>query len=437
MIRERIIAWFLSPPRQGRPRVPALCIFRRAAFAAVVMPAGLAMAGPDASPPSASPPFASPQATLAVQLVAFSDLDGWAADDHAAALAVHAANCARTREVWAGRHSAEAPAVAGTRRDAGLWSRACEAAGRVPAQDGEAARRFFEETYVALRIGAPGFVTGYYEPEIEGSLTRDARFTVPLLAAPADLEKLPADAAARRALGVDPALEFARRTPSGYEEFPDREAIARGALAGQGLEIVWLENAVEAFFVHIQGSARIRLRDGSSLRVSYAAKSGHPYTAIGRLLIERGEIAREDMSMDRLRAWLAAHPGQAQRLMDANRSYIFFTPTEARPAEGPVGAAGVPLTAGRSLAVDETLVPFGTPLFVSAPALPLGPDGAAEPFARLMLAEDRGSAIRGPARGDLFLGSGATAGGIAGRIRHAATFTLLVPRGASLAETAR
>jgi membrane-bound lytic murein transglycosylase A len=206
--------------------------------------------------------------------------------------------------------------------------------------------------------------------------------------------------------------------------YHDRQAIESGALAGRGLEIVWLTSAVDAFFIHVQGSARVRLTDGGMLRLTYAGKSGHGYTPIGRVLRDRGALPAGGITMASIRDWLGAHPEKASEVMWSNRSFIFFRETEGVGADdGPIAAAGVSLTTGRSLAVDRTLHTFHAPVFVDT-ALP---DGAA--FRRLMMAQDTGSAIVGPARGDIFFGTGDQAGAIAGAMQAEGRFYLLVPAG--------
>lgn len=354
-------------------------------------------------------------------LLRFDAIDGWPEDDHAAALAAFRLNC------QPGPPPKNNPIKP---RD---WAKLCRKADAVPDNDAGAAREFFETEFVALRVEAPGFVTGYYEPEVAGSRTRTNRFSVPLYKAPGDLVKLgPQD----RPKNLDHTLQFARRGKTGLVEHPDRAAIDKGALKDRDLELVWIEDPIDAFFIHIQGSARIRLEDGTILRVAFAAKSGHAYTPIGRTLIERGIFTLEDMSMDVLRGWLRDNPKEAPALLQANRSYIFFRELrDIDPKLGPVGATGVSLTPLRSLAIDDELLAYGTPVFVSS-RLPLSAEGTLEPFQRLMIAQDTGSAIKGPARGDLFIGSGDAAGSIAGRIKHPASFIQLVPRGSPVAREA-
>lgn len=276
----------------------------------------------------------------------------------------------------------------------------------------EGAEDFFRTAFSLRDIEAPGFVTGYFEPEVAASRMRAPGFDVPLYRLPP-----------RRA-------ESVAATPR-----PTRAEIEDGAFSGRGLELAWLADPVDAFFIHVQGSARLRLADGGLMRVGFAGRNMHPYTSIGRLAVERGLLTREAADMRGLEAWLRADPQRGRDLMRENRSFIFFREQDALGAEdGPLGAAGVPLTPLASLAVDPQSIPFHYPVIVSAPDLDsdLGTDAASgnrgAGFRRVMIAQDRGSAIRGPARGDLFIGSGDAAGSIAGRIRHAAHLAVLHPR---------
>ncbi len=339
----------------------------------------------DPSPAASSRPIAKFEPT------SFSDLPGWRDDDHASAFAafLHSEQAIRERPP----KSRVVPGYA--LRPAAEYALSAGALTR------DVARYFFETEFRAFRVrpaSGAGFFTGYYEPETIGSRVPTDRFTVPLYRRPADL----ADGA----------------------PYHDRQAIESGALAGRGLEIVWLESAVDAFFIHVQGSARVRLTEGGMLRLSYAGKSGHDYTPIGRVLRERGALPAGGITMASIREWLAAHPAEANPVMWTNRSFIFFRETDGiRPADGPLAAAGVPLPAGRSLAVDRTLHTFHSPVFVET----VLPDGAA--FRQLMVAQDTGSAIIGPARGDIFFGSGDEAGAVAGAMQAAGSLYLLAPAG--------
>jgi membrane-bound lytic murein transglycosylase A len=293
--------------------------------------------------------------------------------------------------------------------------------------DAAQARRFFEdrfEPHDVIPPGGRGFLTGYYEPEFPGSREPTPAFRVPLLARPEDLVTVPQG---ETLPGLDPGLQAGRRTAEGLRPYPDRAAIEEGALGPLARPVVYLREPGEAFIIHVQGSARIRLADGSAMRVAYAGRNGHPYTSIGRILVERGAIPLAEMSLERLMGWLRDHPGPARDLMRTNRSYIFFREaTELAPEDGPIGGAGVPLAPGRSLAVDRSLWSYGLPVWLEG-ALPLSLDRT-EPLRRLMVAQDTGSAIVGPARGDFFFGSGAAAGTRAGLLRHPVRVVVLLPK---------
>ncbi|GGD01997.1 murein transglycosylase A [Aureimonas glaciei] len=346
----------------------------------------------------------------------FGDLAGWDDGDHRPALAAFRRSAA---QFLAGAVDTGSLGIT-----ADAFRPAALAAATAP---DETARMFFQTHFVPALLspeepGRQGFLTGYYEPEVEARLVPDARFRFPLYRPPEDLVKVDDDT---RPEGLDASFRFARRDAAGrLDEYPDRGQIEAGYLAGRGLEIAWLDSPVDAFFIHIQGSARLRLDDGRRLRVTYAAKTGHAFTAIGRLLVEEGELTLVEADMDGIRAWLAAHPTRLRGLLDRNRSFIFFREAAVEDETlGPVAAAKVPLTPMASIAVDRLLHTFGTPFFIDAPALTL----AGAPFRRLMIAQDTGSAILGPARADIFVGSGEAAGREAGRVRHPGNFFLLLP----------
>jgi membrane-bound lytic murein transglycosylase A len=345
----------------------------------------------------------------------FSAIPGWADDNHQHAFSTFQASASIAAET--------PPKTRGLRVDGRSLQRAARLASQAGELGPDAARTFFERHFRPHEIAADGFVTGYYEPELAASRERTSRFTVPLYRRPDDLTEV---SDANRPAGWDPDIRFARRTKRGVEPYPDRAAIEAGALQGRGLELAWLENPVDVFFVHVQGSARLKLTDGSTMRITFAGKSGHPYTSIGRLAVERGILSRDDAHKDGLEAWLKSHPSEARTLMRENRSFIFFQEMQLAAGDGTMGAAGVPLTPGRSLAVDRALHTFHVPVWVDAPGL-ADPDRRGRSFRRLMIAQDTGSAIVGPARGDLFFGSGARAGSLAGRVRHRATMVVLVP----------
>jgi len=293
------------------------------------------------------------------------------------------------------------------------------------------ARAFFEEHCVPFRITLPndkrGFVTAFYEPELEVSAIRDNVWKYPIYNRPADLIDLDDG---NRPSHIDPYYAFALEKDGQISEYPDRRQIDQGYLEGRGLEIAFAKSKVDLFFVHVQGAARLRFTDGSLKRITYSAKAGHRFSPIGRLLLDRGELDPATISMQSIRRWLADHPDQVDEVLWHNRSYIFFREAAVDGLDlGPIAAAKVPLVAGRSLAVDRLIHTFGFPFFIQSQSL-THLDGG-KPFARLMLALDTGSAIVGPARGDIFTGSGDGAGELAGTVRNQADFTILIPKEAA------
>lgn len=353
--------------------------------------------------------------------LAFSALPGWRHDDALAAFRAFLETCRPLAEgAPAQRLGVKPPAALVT---------ICRKALAEPPADNAAARAFFEAHFQPFEVrprSGSGFLTAYFEPEIMASHARTAEFPVPVLARPADLVTFQPDEP--RPPGIDARYAAARLSEGVHSIFPDRAAIWAGALAGQGLEIAWLRDEAELFITQVQGSARLTLTDGSHARLTYAGRNGHPYTSIGRILVEQGEISLPEMSLERLMGWLRADPARGRALMERNPSYIFFAlEPMLDPARGPIGGAGVPLTTGRSLAVDRTLWPYGLPVWIEAS--PLTPGGPRAALDRLMIAQDTGSAIVGPARGDFFMGPGAEAGQRAGLVRDTMRFVVLWPRG--------
>ncbi len=237
---------------------------------------------------------------------------------------------------------------------------------------------------------------------------------------------------------VGDAYTHMRQTGAGLEPYATRSEIEQGALAGRGLEFLWLEDPVDTFFMHIQGSGRIRLPDGSLIRISYDGKNGHPYTSIGRYLIDSGHFAADQMSLEALRSWLKRNPELGREAMWQNKSFVFFRELAGAEAESPMGVMEIPLTQDRSLAVDTGFHAIGTPVFVVSPTLTHAESQAGESptaktkgFRRLMIAQDVGSAIRGPERGDIFFGSGDRAGKKAGITKHPGHFIVFLPRARS------
>lgn len=351
--------------------------------------------------------------------VAFDDLPGWHADDHLDAFRAFVRSAAAIAKV---------PDISTdkTRRANDRLVAIAADAGRLSASIAtrDAARTFFETRFVPHRIvhdRAPGLLTGYYEPVLPGAREPGGIYRFPVYRRPADLVNLVGEQ--ERGALAD-GLTHARRTADGIEPYATRADIDNGALDGQGLEFVWLADAIDNFFMHIQGSGRIRFADGATTRVTYDGKNGHPYTSIGRYLIDHGHVSADAMTLDALKVWLAADAARGRLVMQENRSFVFFREL-ANEDEGPLGALEIPLSAGRSLAVDTAFHALGAPVYVSAPELQ--PWRAGESFARLMIAQDVGSAIRGPERGDIYFGSGDEAGRLAGSTKHAGTFVALLP----------
>ncbi|TQF29239.1 MltA domain-containing protein [Bradyrhizobium sp. UNPA324] len=357
--------------------------------------------------------------------LAWADVKGWSDDDHLAAYKTFRASC---RSINAQNGAAEPKAE--PKALGGSLSEPCRAAKPLEITDDAKAKTFFEENFAPLRIsrlGEPdGFVTGYYEPVLEGSRTQTEIYNVPVYRRPSNLfvrgykqdsVSLPNKGPVYRKIG--------RRKLVPYY---DRGEIEDGKIAGRGLEIAWLKDPTDLLFAQIQGSARIKFDDGSSVRLNYDAYNGYPYTAVGRILIERGIIPKEEMSMHKIREWMAQNPDGAKELRRQNRAYIFFREVNLSDKDEAVGAQGIPLTAGRSIAVDKSLHVYGTPFFIEG-ELPIESERAKTPFHRLMIAQDTGSAIIGPARADLFFGAGQDAGRVSGRLRHPMHFVMLVPKG--------
>jgi membrane-bound lytic murein transglycosylase A len=345
--------------------------------------------------------------------VGFDDLPGWRDDSLDGALDALRASC----------HSLRARSE---------WREACAAAEQIGAQNADALRRYFETYFIPHRVANPdgatqGLITGYYEPLLRGSREKHGPFRYPLYAPPDDL--LVIDLAA-----VNPDLKNLRLRGrlDGRRVVPyyTRADIENGLAPVAGKEIAWVDDAIEAFFLQIQGSGRIRLENGDTLRVGYADQNGHPYQSVGRYLVDRGELKLSEASMDGIKAWARAHPLRVDEMLNANPSYVFFRELPARssgrePAgNGPVGALGVPLTPRRSIAVDPRHVPLGAPVYLATTA----PNSDA-PLERLTFAQDTGGAIRGPVRADFFWGFGAEAGALAGRMRQQGRMWVLLPRG--------
>jgi len=352
------------------------------------------------------------------QEISFDSIKGWKNDDHIAAL-----SCFRmSAKAFSERSFVSRIAVNPSKELLNIAKLALEL--DIKSISKENARSFFEEHFVPHTYKQEkGFVTAYFEPEVEASRVQTEEFSYPLYRRPHDLVKLDPD---NKPSNLDPSLEWAKKTENGLEEFFDRGQIDNGALQGRGLELFWLKSVVEGFYIHIQGSARLLFRDGTSSRVSYAGKTGHQYTSIGKLLVKREIMPLEQANMVNIRAWLEEDLERGSKLIHENRSFIFFTELKGHDPEfGPIAAAGVQLTAGRSLAVDKSVHAYGTPIWLSTDE-PL--PGQSKGYTRLMIAQDTGSAIVGEQRGDIFIGSGREAGILAGSVRHDTDFIAFNPR---------
>ena len=330
--------------------------------------------------------------------VKWSELAGWTADDHLAAFAAYQASCQALRTQALRKRTDDRGQISGA-----LWN-VCRIAMGLRPQDSNTARAFFEQNFQPVRIArlgeVEGLLTGYFEPVVAGSRFPNPEFPVPLYRRPRDLV----------AAGYKPGstafpnkgVQIGRRDENNQlVPYYDRGAIEAGALDGQKLEICWLKDPLDLLAIQLEGSARVILEDGTPLRISYDSHNGYRYSSIERVLIERNLMSRKEMSTQRMRDWMAAHPAEAANVRATNRSYMFFRVTGLSNEDEPVGAQGVPLTPGRSIAVDR-VHEYGTPFFIEA-NLPIESVKPASPFRRLMIAQDTGSAIVGPARADLYL----------------------------------
>jgi membrane-bound lytic murein transglycosylase A len=303
------------------------------------------------------------------------------------------------------------------------WLAACTAAGSVDAADSSAVRRFFEAQFTPYEVvngdgSLEGTVTGYYEPLIQGSRQRSGSYRYPVYGVPddllvVDLGELFPDLKNQRVRG---RLDGRRVVP-----YYPRADIEAGRAAVQGRELVWTDDAVELFFLQIQGSGRVRLDSGETIRLSYADQNGHPYRSVGRLLVEQGELTLDQASMQGIKQWAQRNPERLAQLLNQNASYVFFRETSAL-TDGPPGALGVPLTARRSIAVDPRAIPLGAPVFLSTTQ-----PNSTTPLRQLMLAQDTGGAIKGAVRADFYWGSGPEAGVSAGRMRQKGQLWVLLP----------
>ncbi len=332
----------------------------------------------------------------------FASLDGWKDDDHAAAFGTFLKSCGAILNAGKGVRTA--------RPFLGALFKVCDRAAAAGRLDRDHARIFFEDNFKPVRVipggQSDGFYTGYYETEVDGSRFPSDEYTIPIYAAPA---------------------ETVRKHQSKVFADLDRTRIEDGALAGKDLEICYVKNPVDAFFAQIQGSTRVKLDTGKVLRLNYVASNGQPYTPVGKFLIDRGVVSKEEMSLDKIREFMESNPDEGRELRRKNRSFVFFQETALGAQDECVGAQGVALTPGRSLAVDKHIHVYGTPIWVDA-TLPIDSEKPETKFQRLLVAQDTGSAIVGPARADIYFGHGEEISHVAGRIKQYGKFVMLVPQ---------
>ena len=389
------------------------------------------------SPPAIfGPPTAQPEPLMlpdsALEPIEWDALKGWAADDHTAAFAAFLTSC-RALIRTSRRDNEKRPMY-------GALMQVCSRALAAGQLTDDQVRLFFERNFRPLRITKlgdnAGFLTGYYEPIVDGSRFPTGIFKVPIYRRPPDLVP-PLHSAGP---GFPNRGQSLRRTSNGsLVPYYDRGEILDGALDGKHLEICWIRNQADALTIQIQGSARVRLEDGAILRINYDGHNGYPFVPLGRILIERNIIRREEISPERIREWIRLDPQSVEEISRLNRSFMFFrvvglsdnrqpTGVQEAPSEREaIGAQGISLTPGRSIAVDNALHVYGTPFFIQAD-LPITGERRSVNFGHLMIAQDTGSAIVGPARADIFWGAGDRAGQVASYIHHPGNFAMLVPR---------
>jgi membrane-bound lytic murein transglycosylase A len=353
--------------------------------------------------------------TAPLQHVSFDQIEAWSGSG--LGLSLEAFQRSAQEMLGSASGFGRSPTYAGTRED---WMPTCKAA--LEASD---ARAFFETQFSAFAVHdserPQGLFTGYYEPVVQGTCKAHPDFPVPVYRKPSDLVAFTPEETQQT------ELAYGRRRKGKAEAYDTRQMIEQGSLAGQGLEVCWLKDWTDAFFMHIQGSGRVQLFEGGEIRLAYAGKTGQPYTGIGGVLLKRGVGTPETMSMQMLRQWMKDNPSEIRELMWNNKSYVFFQEIAVSNSSlGAIGAAKVNLTPLRSLAVDRRHWMFGTPIFLETTTPPETPGGA-KPFVELMIAQDTGTAIKGLVRGDVYWGWGEDRAFIAGHMKSPGKITVLLP----------
>lgn len=385
-------------------------LFTRASFFLALILAGSVLAGCTSAraPISDKDKTVGPLPAMKMTRVTFADLEGWHDDDHVSALDVFYKSCEASLSKKAGFAEACADVKS-------LWQKNENG-------DKEKARAFFERQFAPFSIADEkgnrnGLFTGYYEPEFAASRIRQGLYQTPLLSVPSDLV----------IQNEEGTKTFGRMENAQLVPYYTRAQIEAGALGEKAKAIAFLADPVDAFVLHVQGSGRLRLENGEILRVGFAAKNGRPYHAIGATLIAWGELARENVSMPAIREWIKNHPERGGELMAINESYIFFRELNLPALGGPLGAQGIALTDLRSLAVDKKFHELGLPLWLETRIPAAGSEEISQDFRRLMFAQDTGSAITGPVRGDIYFGSGALAGAQAGHMKETGRLYVFLP----------
>ncbi len=335
----------------------------------------------------------------------FHYLPGWHNDNHAEAFKSFRRSC----DSWHKQPNHKPLNGIFELGTVGDWKRLCSVAVR-NGQEKQFFEQWFQPYAIANNGSFNGLFTGYYLPELHGSYHRSARFNVPVYGIPQDLVKR--------------GDQIGRIHNGQFLPYYNRTEIENGALQGQGAELLWVDSAVDAFFMEVQGSGRVIMENGHVQGVGFAGKNGRGYYAIGKTLVDRGIIAREDISMQTIRAWILQNPEEGRQLMRQNESVVFFRLTHAHPSEGPIGSMSTPLTARHSLAVDKNYLPLGIPLWLDAEH----PTASNQRLRHLVMAQDTGGAIKGLLRGDLFWGQGEQAGEAAGLMKSTGRYFLLIPK---------
>jgi membrane-bound lytic murein transglycosylase A len=364
----------------------------------------------------------APATTATLSAVRFADLPGWKESDPRAALDAFRRSCS----VLKNKPSSAAMGANGYAGTGAAWRPVCAA---LPGTaSATTARQFFEQRFAPVEIvpsGGSALFTGYYEPELDASRTQQGAYKTPIYGAPNNLVSIDLGAFRDKYAGehLEGCLAGHKLLPC-----PSRATIDAHGLTGAPV-LLYANDPISVFFLHIQGSGRVKLADGSMLRIAYDGQNGRPYTSVGHTLIERGILPREGMSMQAIRAWMQTHPALARDVMETDQSYVFFKEEPTGDASlGSPGSEGVPLTPGASLAVDETLHPLGVPVYISATRPDADASKPDRTFDALLIAQDTGGAIKGPARGDVFWGFGRDAESIAGRMKSTGRMFVLLPK---------